>query len=463
MVNNPSAPLSADLLPSSPIFLPFRTLINTTLSLVANLQNASLQLNSFLMQTQYLSMSQLINKLVIHYVMQVISKIYLLLGAFNVVGNPVELVGNIYEGVSAFFFEPMESLMKKPSDFFSSVGKGTTKLLSMTAFGVLDSVSKITDTVSNGIASLSLSDSYKADRAAGKTGFIHGIKSGVTGLYKDTKKGQEEKGFVGAVTGFGSALTGLVINPLTGAVESVTHAVNNVKDYIHKEKELEPIRPSRYIPLNHFLLTYNYHLSYGSSLLTRIVHETSLELLPTEVYLGHCEVDDHSRIVLLTTNQLLVISMNCKLLWHDSYDHCSIQQDKQTLHIEGKTHLTNLVNELSSNLDVCTFEVESLEVATLLTSFITNRNTIPMEELSTFSLQLVDSLQPDQEIVRFPPVIESMVITKITYVGKTLMLAGESYNEDKKRKHIMYKVEVESESVKETAVWNVYFRYTNLE
>ena len=157
MVNNPSAPLSADLLPSSPIFLPFRTLINTTLSLVANLQNASLQLNSFLMQTQYLSMSQLINKLVIHYVMQVISKIYLLLGAFNVVGNPVELVGNIYEGVSAFFFEPMESLMKKPSDFFSSVGKGTTKLLSMTAFGLLDSVSKITDTVSNGIASLSLS------------------------------------------------------------------------------------------------------------------------------------------------------------------------------------------------------------------------------------------------------------------------------------------------------------------
>ena len=86
-----------------------------------------------------------------------------------------------------------------------------------------------------------------------------------------------------------------------------------------------------------------------------------------------------------------------------------------------------------------------------------------MEELSTFSLQLVDSLQPDQKVVRFPPVIESMVITKITYVGKTLMLAGESYNEDKKRKHIMYKVEVESESVKETAVWNVYFRYTNLE
>lgn len=463
VVNNPSQPLSADLLPSSPIFLPFRTLINTALSLIANLQNASLQLNSFLMQNQYLSMSQFVNKLVIHYVMQVISKLYLLLGAFNVVGNPVELVGNIYEGVSAFFFEPMESLMKKPSDFFSSVGSGTSKLLSMTTYGVLDSVSKITDTVSNGIASLSLSESYQADRAAGKTGFIHGVKSGVTGLYKDTKNGMEEKGFVGAAAGFGKALTGLVINPLSGAASSVTNAVNNVKHRIHKEKQLEVVRPSRYIPLNKLLLTYNYHLSYGNDLLHRVYRETSITLLPKERYVCHCEVDDHSRILLLTTNKMMLLSMNCQLLWFDDYNHITLTKEEKVLHVEEKAQLSTVMNELTGSEVYCRFEVESEDVAVLIYDFVQSVLKTPVEHIATFSLQLVKILSSQENSLRFPPDVDSLAITSVQYVSRTIMLAGEGYNEDTKRKHVMYKVEVQSKSDNGLASWNVYFRYTALE
>ena len=463
MVNNPAQPLSADLLPSSPLFLPFRTLINTTLSLIANLQNASLQLNSFMMERQYLSMSQFVNKMVIHYVMQVVSKLYLLLGAFNIVGNPVELVGNIYEGVSAFFFEPMESLMKKPGDFFNSVGSGTSKLLSMTAFGVLDSVSKITDTISNGIASLSLSESYQANRAAGKTGFINGVKTGFTGLYEDTKSGMQEKGLIGAMTGFGSALTGVVINPLAGAASSVTNAVNTMKNKIHKEKQLVCIRPTRYIPLNRLLLTYNRHLSYGNSLLHRIYRETSITLLPQERYVCHCDVDDHSRVLLLTTNKAMILSMGCKLLWSGEYDSLSVSQEGAIVHFEKNNRLSTVIQDLALADSCQKMEVESEEIASLISDFVSTANSSPFESMAAFSLKITELLSPDHNNLQFPPDVEALSISHVEYVGRTIMLAGEGYNEDNKRKHIMYKVQVISETEDKVAMWNVYFRYTALE
>lgn len=205
--NSSSAPLTADLLPASSLFTPLRALVNTLTSLVANLQNAALQLNSFAMTDAFVRVSQLVGKLVVHYVLQVVSKLYLLLGAFNLIGNPVELVGNLSEGVTAFFFEPMECLVKQPKDFVGSVGKGASKLLSLTTYGLLDSVSKVTDTVGNGLASLSVSKSFQADRAAGKTGLVHGLSAGVKGLYKDTSAGLKEEGLIGGVKGLGSAVT----------------------------------------------------------------------------------------------------------------------------------------------------------------------------------------------------------------------------------------------------------------
>ena len=58
----------------------------------------------------------------------------------------------------------------------------------------------------------------------------------------------------------------------------------------------------------------------------------------------------------------------------------------------------------------------------------------------------------------------NLTIEDVRYVSKTVMLAGESYNEDTKRKHIMYKVEVRSEPKDgHRVLWNVYFRYTALQ
>ena len=68
-------------------------------------------------------------------------------------------------------------------------------------------------------------------------------------------------------------------------------------------------------------------------------------------------------------------------------------------------------------------------------------------------------IQPQKMKEESLPSLDSLAIGAIRYVSCTMMRAGESFNEDPKRKHMMYKVEVQGGDV----VWNVYFRYTQLE
>ena len=464
--NSSSAPLTEDLLPASSLFTPLRALVNTVTSLVANLQNAALQLNSFAMTDAFVRVSQLVSKLVVHYVLQVVSKLYLLLGAFNLIGNPVELVGNLSEGVTAFFFEPMECLVKQPKDFVGSVGKGASKLLSLTTYGLLNSVSKVTDTVGNGLASLSMSESFQADRAAGKTGLVHGLSAGVKGLYKDTSAGLKEEGLIGGVKGLGSAVTGLVIDPLAGAVSSVTNAVNGVKNIIHKEKELAPLRQPRCVPLDGFLAPYDPVLARGAALLRAVNRDTAIELAPRERYVCHCPVDDGARVVLFTTRKVLLLSAGGKLLWYDDYARVALVREEKKVHVQKRGKPVDVANGVYN--DQCAFEAGSPEVASLLCAFVEKVEEMPVEDMAEFARQLLQLIDPSEEKKeaeqRLLPDLSLLTIEDVRYVSKTVMLAGESYNEDTKRKHIMYKVEVRSEPKDgHRVLWNVYFRYTALQ
>ena len=74
---------------------------------------------------------------------------------------------NIGQGLRAFIDEPLSGLKQGPGEFIDGVGKGTKQLLSNTTFGLLNSVEKFTDTLVTGVETLTMSEEYKADRAAG--------------------------------------------------------------------------------------------------------------------------------------------------------------------------------------------------------------------------------------------------------------------------------------------------------
>ena len=81
------------------------------------------------------------------------------------------------------------------------------------------------------------------------------------------------------------------------------------------------------------------------------------------------------------------------------------------------------------------------------------------DAIASFVRDVEAKIQPQKMKEESLPSLDSLAIGAIRYVSCTMMRAGESFNEDPKRKHMMYKVEVQGGDV----VWNVYFRYTQLE
>ena len=453
--NDPSAPLTADLLPSSAWLLPLKAVLNTATSLVANLNNAALQLDSFAMNQSYIALTSFTNKLLSHYIQQVISKLYLLLGAFNLLGNPVELVGNLSEGVQALFFEPVHTLMKRPEDFVASVGKGTSKLVSMTAYGVLNSVSQITDSMTNGIAALNWSKTYQADRAAGKTGIVHGFTSGVKGLVNDTATGLQNDGLKGLVTGIGTGLAGVVLNPVIGTLESVTNVANEAKNRIHEEKKLKPVRTPRALPLDGFLLPYDPYLAEGAAFLAMANRSAMFNLKPNERYVIHFVVDDGARSLLLTTLKLLVLSAGGRVEGVSSLKKVELEREGAIV----KVNQTSLKKMWKQNDG---FHLQNEEIATLFVEAVNRIKSTSFDAIASFVREVEAKIQPQKMKEESLPSLDSLnslAIGAIRYVSCTMMRAGESFNEDPKRKHVMYKVEVQGGDV----VWNVYFRYTQLE
>ena len=485
-LNNPSASLSDVLLPQDPRLMPFVAMFNTFTNLLGNLDNATIALRSLILTNYYTDMNAFTKKVVLFYGKEILQKFYLLAGSFNLIGNPVELVGNVADGVKAFFTEPVQGLMRGPTAFVGGLGKGTTKLVSQTAYGVLNSVSKITNTVSNGIASLAMSDQYQADRAAGKSNIVHGVWSGVTGVFTETGSGLKQEGLVGGLKGLGKGIVGAGAKVVTGAIDTVTHVVDNVKDVAHKEKVVEPLRSPRYIPLDDVLETYNRHLSDGGLLLQKANSESGIRVLPTERYVVHCTVNNGMQILLLTTLKVVLLSSHGRLLGVAPFSNVEVVRKGQELRLiprdskdknELLKNVSNVVNSIASNVDgelhlkECDLLLESKELAELVEMFITNRPSMTNYQIADLVRKMLPQIHaeasqeeetPEEEdpTKRPPPVLENLEVGSVVMRGhKRMEMKGDK---EVKKQVTMYRAEVTSKG-EERAKWNIYFRYYQLD
>lgn len=484
--NNSSASLSDVLLPQDPRWMPFIAMFNTFTNLVGNLDNATIALRSLILTNYYTDMNAFTKKVVLFYGKEILQKFYLLAGSFNLIGNPVELVGNVADGVKAFFTEPVQGLMRGPTAFVGGLGKGTTKLVSQTAYGVLNSVSKITSTVSNGIASLAMSDQYQADRAAGKSNLVHGVWSGVTGVFTETGSGLKEEGLIGGLKGLGKGIVGAGAKVVTGAIDTVTHVVDNVKDVAHKEKVVEPLRSPRYIPLDDVLEPYNRHLSDGGVLLQKANSESGIRVLPTERYVVHCTVNNGMQILLLTTFKVVLLSGHGKLLGVAPFSNVEVIRKGQEMKLiprdskdknELLKNVGNVVNSIASNVDgelhlkECDLLLESTELAELVEQFITNRLSMTNDQIADMVRKMIKEIhaeasqeeetsEEEDPTKRPPPVLENLEVGSVSMRGhKRMEVKGDK---EVKKQVTMYRAEVTSKG-EERAKWNIYFRYYQLD
>mmetsp|Transcript_13360 Transcript_13360/g.1955 ORF Transcript_13360/g.1955 Transcript_13360/m.1955 type:complete len:117 (+) Transcript_13360:506-856(+) len=114
---------------------------------------------------------------------------------------------------------------------------GSASLLTKTIAGAFNSVSKITGSVSTGIAALTMDEEYMKERekmrankpkhiidgvGQGIVSIFGGIGKGIAGVFLKPFEGAKKDGIKGFFKGTVMGITGLVTKPITGAIDAVS-------------------------------------------------------------------------------------------------------------------------------------------------------------------------------------------------------------------------------------------------
>ena len=313
--SNAQLPITASFFNHPLIPTLFKAVFDAAGSVITNIDNAVITLSSFEASNMYLNEEDIVDRIVQHYLRQIKVRIYRILGAVNILGNPAELVSNFGQGVKALINESIQGVKQGPAEFIDGIGKGTKQLLSKTAFGLFNSVEKIADTLGNGVESLTMSDQYKADRAAGKTGLLHGVKSGVTELIQDIT---QSKGVMGKIEGVGKGAVGILTKPVGGILDDTSMLLGKMKDIARVEAVAPRVRLPRCVGFGDVLSPYDPFTAGGEAFMLALVRSGLAQ--SGERYVIHVPVSDSALVLYFTTERVAVVSVveDC-VVWSEVY------------------------------------------------------------------------------------------------------------------------------------------------
>ena len=234
----------------------------------ANVDRATLKLNSFILSDAMESIQSLTSRITAHSWRDLNYQLAKLAGSLTMLGRPVGLARNIGGGVQAFFYEPYQGAMKSPSSFVMGIGKGASSLVGGVASGLLNSTAAIVSTasqgLSQGIVTISGDENYvlkrtdrrrKAQEAAregvfsglrdGGGSFFSGVKAGLTGVITKPLEGARKQGALGFVKGLGIGVVGIAVNPVLGITDGLNSVAQTVYYQSSDAETMSPIRHPR--------------------------------------------------------------------------------------------------------------------------------------------------------------------------------------------------------------------------
>ncbi|KAJ2908725.1 Vacuolar protein sorting-associated protein 13, partial [Coemansia aciculifera] len=194
---------------------------------IGNINEAPVSLNALVMQNVRVSMAVLVDRMHKHYSAEVFNQVYKVLGSANLLGNPVGLFSSISSGVSDFFYEPYQGFVMsdRPQDFGFGLARGTASLFKKTVYGMTDSFSKFTDSMSKGLSAATMDPRYESERslsrvrnkpkhavygvARGAESLAKSVTSGLAGVVMRPLEGAEQEGVGGFFKGVGKGLVGV--------------------------------------------------------------------------------------------------------------------------------------------------------------------------------------------------------------------------------------------------------------
>ncbi|KAG5513316.1 hypothetical protein PMAC_001379 [Pneumocystis sp. 'macacae'] len=213
---------------------PFLFFLNILTMAIGNINDAPVRLNSLLMENVLTSLPLLLQHMQSHYGHDFFHQIHKILGSADFLGNPVGLFNTVSSGVIDIFYEPYHGFVmnESPHELGFGLVKGTASFVRKTVFGITDSVSKFTGSISKGANS-----------------FVASIASGVEGLARKPLEGVEKDGAAGFFKGIGKGIIGLATKPIVGIFDlasNVTEGIRNTTTVFDSEG-IDKVRLTRFI------------------------------------------------------------------------------------------------------------------------------------------------------------------------------------------------------------------------
>jgi hypothetical protein len=222
--------------------------------LAASVDNAPLQLNSLVTKHVFIDVRTLLSMLREHYQKDCIRQFYKVIGSVEILGNPVGLLRNLGTGLVAM--RAGISNMRK-GDSLKSLKEGAKTFAKHSAYGFSNSISKVSSSMSKGVASLAMDDDFLKEReerkdemkgkpqsagAGARTGgrdVYKSLASGITGLMEKPADGFEKGGYWGMARGLGLGVAGVIFKPASGVLDLISHTTEGIRNQTNvSSKEL---------------------------------------------------------------------------------------------------------------------------------------------------------------------------------------------------------------------------------
>jgi hypothetical protein len=235
--------LLGDLIPDVALLSFLKVGIEAAGTMLANIDHAPVELGALVAAHVFESTDMLANRLVMHYVQEVLFQVYRIIGSASFLGNPVGLVSGVGRDVFSLISAPGAGLSESPAEAGALLASSAVNLVQNTTVGVVDSASKILDSASKGIKAIHMVGERGGGRrppvrqppsqpaeglAQGARTFGTSVVESFRGVVTDPIQGARTGGALGALKGVGSGVLGVLTKPTAGALDGIVLLLQSV-------------------------------------------------------------------------------------------------------------------------------------------------------------------------------------------------------------------------------------------
>lgn len=258
---------------------------------LADIEDARLWLAGVILKNALLDEITMRSFLSSHYRRALLLELFKIVGAANVLGDPMALLHHVGLGVWEFFSGPAVGLIESartfgPREFIFGFISGTKGLLQNVLFAASNATTKASSAAHKAILlwGFGRDDSRNElpmntvmqhwvlgeEHPPDEEGLIGALLRGVVGLATDPIKGAEERGLVGFVDGIFHGLLGSILIPLSAWLQMCASTARSIRKAVAGTANLSWTRPPRWIDLSNALEPYNRIESMGRWLFVQL-------------------------------------------------------------------------------------------------------------------------------------------------------------------------------------------------